>query len=263
MYSLKGYDRDSQKLMRQSDSMIPVRNWNPPIESSPISSSDPQRKTGFLMNSFEALFSRLFVITIVSLLFFGCGDASSPDESGKSSSSPQAEQRSSEENESFSGVIKKHTVVTLAYILTNPQGKVLDKADKENPFVYIHGVKAIVTGLEEALTGKKAGDELTVSLEPEKAYGLRDEQLIRTVPRSTLENEDSELEVGMQVKVPSTVGPKILTITAIDEDMVTLDANHPLAGVPLKFQVEVISVRKATEEEIRHRHVHGQGGVKH
>jgi len=151
--------------------------------------------------------------------------------------------------------IDKHAVVTIDYTLTNEQGEVIDTSKNSQPLAYLHGTGNIIPGLEEALEGKSSGDEVEVSIPPEKAYGEHDEQLKQVVPRDRFEGVE-QLEVGMQFQAQTEGGARIVTISGIDGDDVTVDANHPLAGETLHFEVAVRDVREATADEIEHGHVH-------
>ncbi|MDX2020710.1 MAG: peptidylprolyl isomerase [Deltaproteobacteria bacterium] len=157
--------------------------------------------------------------------------------------------------------IESRKVVTLEYTLTDEGGDVLDTSKGGEPLVYLHGSGNIIPGLESALAGKGEGESLKVTVSPEDAYGDRDEDLMQTVPKSHF--GDEELEVGMQFQARGPEGPVLLTIVRVLADTVTLDANHPLAGKTLSFDVTVLSVRDATLEELTHGHVHGPGGHHH
>ena len=127
----------------------------------------------------------------------------------------------------------------------------------------MHGAGNIIAGLEKALLGKAVGDELDVSIEPEEAYGEYSAELITNLGREMFEGVD-ELEVGMQFHASAPDGGmQIVTIRDIDGDQVTIDGNHPLAGQQLNFKVKVVSIRAASEEELAHGHVHGEGGHQH
>jgi len=158
--------------------------------------------------------------------------------------------------------IAQHKAVTINYTLTNDKGEVLDTSDGGDPLAYIHGAGALISGLESALEGKGAGDSLKVSIKPEDAYGMRDDSMQRVVPREAFGGE-VELEVGMVFQSSGEQGPKMIMVTAIDGDDVTVDGNHPLAGEQLNFDVEVVGVRDATTEELEHGHIHGPGGHEH
>lgn len=153
-------------------------------------------------------------------------------------------------------------VVLIEYTLKNSSGEVLDSSEGGEPLAYLHGFQNIVPGLEKALEGKKKGDELQVKLNPEDAYGPRRDELMSVVDKKELE-QIPNLEEGMQLQAQTPQGIQIFTITKIAGDKVTLDGNHPLAGEELNFQVKVVDVRKATQEELEHGHVHGPGGHHH
>lgn len=148
------------------------------------------------------------------------------------------------------------------YHLTDSEKNVLDSSKGREPLAYIHGIGNIIPGLEKALTGKQVGDKIEVVVEPAEAYGERDENLMQVVPKSGFQG-DEELAVGMQVQVGTSNGPAIASVAKIDGDDVTLDVNHPLAGVTLHFDVEVMDVRDASKDELEHGHVHGPGGHEH
>ena len=159
--------------------------------------------------------------------------------------------------------IAANKAVSIDYTLTNDDGEVLDSSVGGAPLVYLHGAGNIIPGLEKALEGKQAGDELNVSIEPEEAYGEYLAELVSTLNRSLFEGVD-ELEVGMQFHASGPDGSmQIVTIKALEGDEVTVDGNHPLAGQRLTFQVKVVNVRDASDEEIAHRHIHGEGGHHH
>ncbi|NIN35264.1 MAG: peptidylprolyl isomerase [Gammaproteobacteria bacterium] len=158
--------------------------------------------------------------------------------------------------------VTKHKVAVINYVLKDEQGNTIDQSTDGN-FAYIHGTQSIVPGLENAMEGKKAGDQLDVSIPPEDAYGDRQLENIQTVTRDMFP-PDVELKIGMQFQAQSPQGqPLILTITSIEGNNVVVDGNHPLAGKQLNFNVEVVDVRDATEEEIEHNHVHGVGDNQH
>lgn len=160
-------------------------------------------------------------------------------------------------------LIANQHVVAIDYTLSNDAGEVIDSSAGAEPLVYLHGAGNIITGLENALAGKTAGDELEVSIEPEDAYGEYSAELITTLGREMFEGVDN-LEVGMQFHASAPDGGmQIVTVRDVDGDQVTIDGNHPLAGQQLNFKVKVISVRAASEEEVAHGHVHGEGGHQH
>lgn len=158
--------------------------------------------------------------------------------------------------------IANQKVVTLRYRLTDNDGEVIDESTDAEPLAYIHGAGGIIPGLEAALQGKKVGDSMKVTVSPGQAFGERDESLLRAVPRGAFEGVN-DLQVGMQFQTDAGEGMEVVTVINIDGDQVTIDGNHPLAGVTLNFDVTVLGVRDATGEELAHGHVHGPGGHHH
>jgi FKBP-type peptidyl-prolyl cis-trans isomerase SlyD len=153
-------------------------------------------------------------------------------------------------------------VVTIHYTLKDDGGTVLDTSVGGEPLAYIQGHGNLVAGLERALEGKQDGNTLAVVVEPQDGYGKRDEALIQKVPKRALQGAGT-VKKGMQFQARTEGGMRLFTVTALIGDMVTLDGNHPLADQTLHFDVEVVSVREATSEELEHGHVHGAGGHHH
>ncbi len=154
--------------------------------------------------------------------------------------------------------IADNMAVSIHYTLTNDQGEQLDSSRGGEPLVYLHGHGNIIPGLENALSGKEINDTFVVTAQPAEAYGERNEQLIQIVP-DTMFSETDQLEVGMQFHAETNQGMNVVTITDIQDDKVTIDGNHPLSGVALTFDVEVVEIRSATDEEIEHKHIHSAG----
>lgn len=154
------------------------------------------------------------------------------------------------------------TVVSFEYTLTDGGGRVLDTSTGRAPLTYIHGARNIIPGLEVALAGRSVGDAFAVSIPAAEAYGERDSSLMHVATRSQFPS-DAELETGMQFQAGTPDGVRVVTIVAIDGDQVTLDGNHPLAGLTLNFDVTIVDVRVATAEELEHGHAHGPGGHDH
>jgi FKBP-type peptidyl-prolyl cis-trans isomerase SlyD len=152
--------------------------------------------------------------------------------------------------------ISANKVVSIDYKLTNNEGSVIDSSEGRGPLAYLQGHNNIIPGLENALEGKSVGDNLNVTVEPKEGYGERDDSLTQAVPRKMFENAD-EIQVGMQFQTQTEQGPHIVTVIAVDDENVTVDANHPLAGQTLNFDVSVVDVRDASAEEMEHGHVHG------
>ncbi len=158
--------------------------------------------------------------------------------------------------------IEDQKVVILHYTLTDNEGAVIDKSE-DGSFTYLHGSKNIILGLENALTGKTAGDEITVAVSPEEGYGIRDESMLQEVSRSMFE-DDSQITIGMQFHAQGPGGEMlVVTVKEVNDDNVVVDGNHPLAGVELNFDVKIVEVRDALQEEVEHGHVHGPGGHHH
>jgi FKBP-type peptidyl-prolyl cis-trans isomerase SlyD len=158
--------------------------------------------------------------------------------------------------------ITKDTVVSIDYTLTDNDGAVLDSSKNQKPLDYLHGAGNIIPGLEQALEGKRAGDLIKVSIPPEKGYGLRNEELSHKVPRTMFDTK-SDIKPGMRFHAQAEHGEHTVTVIAVDSENVTVDANHPLAGKTLNFDVNVVGVRTATHEELAHGHVHGAEGHHH
>lgn len=154
--------------------------------------------------------------------------------------------------------IAKNTVVSVHYTLTNDEGEVLDTSRGDTALTYLHGAGNIIKGLEKALTGKTAGDTLTITIEPEDAYGEYSEDYVQVLPREAFQDLD-EVAPGMQFHADIGFGPQIITILQIDGDGIVVDGNHQLAGETLTFEVEITEVRPASAEELSHGHVHGPG----
>src|SRR5277367_5937567 len=152
-------------------------------------------------------------------------------------------------------------VVLIHYTLKDDNGEVLDSSAGGDPLAYIQGHGNLVAGLEKALEGKEDGAAVSVSVSPAEGYGTRDEALIQRVPKRTLQG--GNIKKGMQFQARTDDGMRLFTVTAVIGDMVTLDGNHPLADRQLHFDVQVVSVREATAEELEHGHVHGAGGHHH
>ena len=151
--------------------------------------------------------------------------------------------------------ITNECVVSISYTLSNDEGEQLDFSGKE-PLVYLHGADNIIKGLEQALYGKEAGSNFKTTIEPALAYGEVDSSLIQEIPRSLLAKIEN-LYVGMALQSESEDGHvQRLVVHAIGDDTVTINANHPLAGETLHFDVTVENVREATQEEIEHGHPH-------
>lgn len=153
------------------------------------------------------------------------------------------------------------SVVSFHYTLRNHQGQMLDASIGGEPIQYLEGVGQIIDGLEEALTGLPAGTKRVIMVAAEKAYGKRDPELIRKVARNRLPVE--KLNIGDMFQTDGDRHAAIVTVVGIEGEEVTLDGNHPLAGQDLIFDVEVLNVRAARQDELDHGHAHPEGGHHH
>lgn len=159
--------------------------------------------------------------------------------------------------------ITKDSVVSLRYELYDADGELLEKV--EEPVSYLHGgYDGIFPLVEEALHGKNVGDQCSVTMQPDDAFGEYDHSLVEVEPRSSF---PKEVEVGMQFEGgPESADDEdylLYTVVDVTDDEVTVDGNHPLAGKTLTFNCSVTGVRPATLEELSHGHVHGEGGHHH
>lgn len=159
--------------------------------------------------------------------------------------------------------IEVDSVVSIHYSLSLDGGEQIDSSQGSTPMDYLHGHGNIVPGLEEELTGHKIGDKLTVAVPPEKGYGIPDPEGIQELARSTFP-DDIDLQVGVMLQAEDGEGqPLHLRVLEVSADQVKVDMNHPLAGHNLNFEIEVMGIRSATQEELSHGHVHGPGGHDH
>jgi FKBP-type peptidyl-prolyl cis-trans isomerase SlyD len=156
--------------------------------------------------------------------------------------------------------ITKDSVVSIDFTLTDNEGTEIDSTTGQDPLVYLHGHGSLLPAIEEALEGKAVGDNISLTLDPAAAYGVRDEAQVSMMPLSALP-EDEEIVVGMQFHAEDEGSQRLVTITKIEGDQVTIDGNHPLAGQTLSFEIAVADLRPATTEELTHGHVHGPGGA--
>lgn len=159
--------------------------------------------------------------------------------------------------------IARDTVVELEYSLRETEGEVLESSQATMPLAYLHGHNNLLPALERALVGKAAGDDVTVNLAPEEAYGERREQLTQRVPIKHLSHAPKRLAPGMVVRMQTERGAEPARVLKVGKFNVDLDLNHPFAGKHLQFDLKVVSVRAATAEEIAHGHAHGPGGHHH
>ncbi len=153
-------------------------------------------------------------------------------------------------------LVADKTVVSIHYTLTDPEGNTLDSSAGADPLVYLHGAGNIIPGLEKELSGQAEGNSLEVTVAPAEGYGEHEPGLVQVLPRSAFQGVDN-VEPGMAFQAQGPEGQvRRIVVTGVDGDNVTVDGNHPLAGVELNFAVEVVAVREATDEEIAHGHAH-------
>lgn len=152
--------------------------------------------------------------------------------------------------------VDKKCIVSIHYTLKDDAGTIIDSSQDKDPLVYLHGAGNIVPGLERGLTGKPAGEKLQVTVQPEEGYGPVTDELVTTVPREAFQGVD-RIEPGMQFQANGPDGQsQPITVRSVADDGVTIDANHPLAGQVLHFDVTIESIREATQEELAHGHAH-------
>ncbi|WP_286235627.1 FKBP-type peptidyl-prolyl cis-trans isomerase [Thalassotalea sediminis] len=158
--------------------------------------------------------------------------------------------------------ISDNKVVQFHYTLKDDQGQEIESSNGSDPLAYLHGHKNMIVGVEKALTDKKVGDKFSVTVEPADGYGERDENAVQRVPAKHLQGA-KKWRPGMQAVVQTEQGARQVTVIKAGRFMVDVDVNHPLAGKTITFDIEVIDVREATEDEISHGHAHGVGGHQH
>ena len=151
--------------------------------------------------------------------------------------------------------ITKNSVVSFEYTLKNSKDEIIDSSEGQEPLEYIQGMGHIIPGLESEMEGKGADDAFDITIAPKDAYGERNDEMVQVVPKDHFDNAN-EIQPGMQFEVDTEDGPLILTVLDVKDEGFVLDGNHPLAGETLHFDVKIISVREATEEELEHDHVH-------
>lgn len=152
--------------------------------------------------------------------------------------------------------IKKNAVVEMHYTLKNDLGEVIDSSKGQEPMVFLQGYGNIIPGLENALAGMEAGQSCDVSVKPEDGYGEYHPQAVQEIPMSALQGIEN-LKIGMELQSQDEQGnPFIVRVKAINDNNVVVDANHPLAGKTLHFNIDIKKVSKASKDEIAHKHVH-------
>jgi FKBP-type peptidyl-prolyl cis-trans isomerase SlyD len=158
--------------------------------------------------------------------------------------------------------IEAGTVVRFHYTLHSEEGKELESSRGSEPSTYLHGANNVIRGLESAMAGREAGDVFSASIPPLEAYGLRNPDKQQRVPVKHLVFK-GKLKPGQVVQLNTSEGRKTVTVVKAGRHSADIDTNHPLAGQTMNFDVEIIDLRKASAEELEHRHVHGPGGHHH
>ncbi len=157
--------------------------------------------------------------------------------------------------------ISPHSVVSLHYTVSTHDGAELDSSVGGEPLTVLLGQRFLISGLENALVGRNVGEKFEVAIAPEDAYGERSEHLVQRVPREMF--GDIEVDVGMSFRASTEEGEQSVIVVETSDEEVVVDGNHPLAGIPLHFSVEVLTVREATSEELAHGHAHTGGHCNH
>ena len=159
-------------------------------------------------------------------------------------------------------IVEKGKVVSFHYTLKNTDGEEMESSREHDPMIYLHGSNNIIVGLEKAMEGRTTGDAFEVTVEPEEAYGVRNEGNIQRVSMKKLKGI-GKIIPGQILNLQTNQGPVQVTVIKVGRFNVDVDANHPLAGQKLTFDVEITNIRDATMEETKHGHVHGPGGHHH
>jgi len=159
-------------------------------------------------------------------------------------------------------IAEKDKVVTFHYTLKNAAGEQMETSRDKQPMTYLHGANNIIVGLEKAMEGHAVNDEFSVTVEPEEAYGVRKDANVQRVPLKRLKGI-GKISPGQILNLQTNRGPVQVTVLRVGRFNVDVDANHPLAGQALTFDIEITDIRDASEEELNHRHVHGPGGHHH
>lgn len=159
-------------------------------------------------------------------------------------------------------IAEKDKVVTFHYTLKSAEGEQMETSRDKIPMVYLHGANNIIAGLEKAMEGHAVNDEFSVTVEPEDAYGVRNENNVQRLPMKRLKGI-GKVSVGQVLNLQTNKGQVQVTVLKVGRFNVDVDGNHPLAGKQLTFDVEITEIRDASEEELQHGHVHGPGGHQH
>jgi len=158
--------------------------------------------------------------------------------------------------------VEVNKVVSVHYTGSYTDGEVFDTSEGRDPLLFLVGHGQMISGFEQEMLGAEIGEKREFTLTPERAYGMRDEGAIQKVPKSQFP-DDMQLAPGMVLGAQSDRGPVQFSVVSVDGDEVTVDFNHQMAGMTLRFSVEVVGIREATREELAHGHAHGPGGINH
>lgn len=154
--------------------------------------------------------------------------------------------------------ITQNSVVVMHYAVSDSEGTLIDSSYDHKPMSIIQGAGYLIQGLEDALIDHQVGDKFEVAINATQAYGERHDEYVQTVPKELLQGVE-ELTVGTQLRATTDDGEQTVIVIDVTDDEVTVDGNHPLAGIDLNFDVEILEVRAATEAELAHGHIHGEG----
>jgi len=158
--------------------------------------------------------------------------------------------------------VSKNTVVSFHYSLYRDSGEQIESTLDGEPTLALIGANSMIAGLEQALLGKTTGEQFELTLQPHQAYGMRSDDKTQRVAAKYLKHE-GKLKAGQVVRLDSNQGIKTCTVLKVGKFSVDVDMNHPLAGVAIRYQIEIVNVRAATDEESAHGHAHGAGGHQH
>lgn len=158
--------------------------------------------------------------------------------------------------------IAKNNVVVMHYAVSDSEGTLIDSSYEDKPMAIIQGSGYLIPGLDDALVDHQAGDKFEVAVACDQAYGERHDDYVQTVPREVLAGVE-DLALGTQLRATTDDGEQTVIVIDVQDDVITVDGNHPLSGLDLSFDVEIIEVREATAEELEHGHVHSEGGCGH
>lgn len=157
--------------------------------------------------------------------------------------------------------IANNTVATIHFTVCSADGTQIDSSRNGEPMVFLQGSHFLIQGLEDELEGKTVGDKFVIDIEPKLAYGERHDELVQEVPQSMFEG--MEVNPGMTFRATTDDGEQSVTVIDVNDEGIIVDGNHPLSGLTLNFDVEVLEVREATAEEIAHGHPHTEEGCGH